>query len=288
MTALRPTRFKVSGAGLSRWAILLLAAIYFLGPLVAAISFTLKSQSGGISFKAYTSIFDAPPTGGVSFLSALTFSLGLAVATIALAIALMVPTQLLLTLYAPRFKPVVEVITLLPLVFPPVVLVVGVVDVYGAAAPKDGGSGSLFFQVLRWINDPGHPLLLVILYAIMSLPFVYRSLDAGLETANIRTIVEASRNLGASWTTTIVRVVMPALRTSIVNAAFLCFTMAMGEYTVGGILGYTKPLPIWLTELQTGSGQEQAAVSVFLLLLLEGALLLFSGASARRIKKGQA
>ncbi|MGN6722282.1 MAG: ABC transporter permease [Marmoricola sp.] len=288
MSMLRPTLIKPSWGTVARWSILILAAVYFFGPLAAAISFTLKSTTGGFSFDAYTSIFNAPATGGVSFLSALTFSLGLAAGTIVLAILLMVPTQLLLNLYAPRFKPIVEVISLLPLVFPPVVLVVGVKDVYGASAPSDNGSGSFFFPILKWINDPGPPLLLVILYVVMAMPFVYRALNSGIETVNLRTLVEASRNLGAGWVTTTLRVVMPALRTSIVTAAFLCFALAMGEYTVAGILGYTKPFPIWLTELQTGSGQEQAAVSVFSLVLVELALLVVSGLTARRTKKGQA
>ena len=50
--------------------------------------------------------------------------------TIVVTLALMLPTQLLLHLRLPRWRGLVEILTLLPLVFPPVVLVVGVSDVY--------------------------------------------------------------------------------------------------------------------------------------------------------------
>jgi hypothetical protein len=35
-----------------RWLILTVAGIYFLGPLIAAIAFTLKDDQGGITFTA--------------------------------------------------------------------------------------------------------------------------------------------------------------------------------------------------------------------------------------------
>ena len=279
---------RPSAGTIGRWAILLIAAIYFIGPLVAAISFTVKTPGGGVSLGAYSEIFHAPPNGQISFLQSATYSLGITAGTIVLALGLMVPTQILLHLYVPRAKPVVEVISLLPLVFPPVVLVVGVSDIYQATAPSGTSTGGFVFQLLKWIRDDNHPLLLVILYAVMTLPFVYRTINTGIESINLRTLVEASRNLGASWGTTIVKVVMPALRTSMINAAFLCFALGMGEYTVTGILSYSKPFPVWLAQLPTQSGQEQAAVSVFSLILVEAALLVVSSLSLRRTKKGRA
>lgn len=266
---------------LSRWAILLIAAIYFIGPLVAAFSFTIKKAGGGISLSPYGQIFSQHAQGQISFAASLTYSLLLAAATIAVTLLLMVPTQIVLRLYAPRWQPVVETICLLPLVFPPVVLVVGVSDIYRSAGQAGALSGAL-----GWIRDQQHPLLLVVLYCVMSLPFVYRAIRAGIEAVPLVTLVEASRNLGASWTRTIVSVVLPTLRTALINAGFLCFALAMGEYTIAGILLYSKPFPVWLTTLPATSGQEQAAISVLSLLLVEVALLLVSGLGIKS-KKGQ-
>lgn len=291
MNMSRPTFLtftKPSGATISRWVILLIAALYFLGPLAATISFTLKDPNGHFSFDAYTSIFRAPATGGVSLGTALLFSIKVTLATIVVALALMVPTQVLLNLYAPRLKPIVEVISLLPLVFPPIVLVAGVSSIYADAAPQGTDTGSPWFNLLTWIKDVNHPFVLVLIYVVMALPFVYRAINSGIESLNLRTLVEASRNLGASWFTTIVRVIMPALRTSMVNAAFLCFALGMGEYTVSAVLGYIQPFPVWLMQLPTTSGAEKQAISVFSLILVEAALLVVSFLTARRIKKGQA
>jgi len=83
------------------------------------------------------------------------------------------------------------------------------------------------------------------------------------------------------------RVLVPSLRTAIVNAAFLCFALVMGEYTIASILLYTKPFPVWLYQLPTTSGQVQAAVSVFSLLLVEALLLLIGALNWRHTAAGK-
>lgn len=259
-----------SGA-VARRVILAVAAVYFLGPLVAAISFTLKGDNGGISFSAYRDIFSANATGQVTFSTAVVYSLEIAVVTILLTLALLLPTQLLLHLRFPAVRGLVEIITLLPLVFPPIVLVVGVRDVYSNVHSGPAQSA------LQYINDPSHPLLLVFLYVMLAMPFVFRTLDAGIRSIDIRVLVEAGQNLGGSWPTVLLRVLLPSLRSAVVNSAFLCFALVMGEFTIAQIMSYSKPFPVWLYQLPTNSGHVQAAVSVFSLALVE-ALLLVIGA----------
>jgi putative spermidine/putrescine transport system permease protein len=262
-----------------RWIILAIAAVYFIGPLIAAISFTVQNPRGGLTLNAYQRIFTIS-NGQTGLGGALLYSFEIAIATIVITLALMLPTQLLLHLRLPRWRGLVEVITLLPLVFPPVVLVVGVSDVYSAAAPNAaaaaGADQGVVFDILRWIRDGGHPLLLALLYVVLALPFVYRALDTGIRSVDVRTLVEASRSLGAGWGSVLLRVLAPSLRTAIVNAGFLCFALVMGEYTISSILLYTKPFPVWLVELPTNDGQVQAAVSVFSLLIVELILLVVS------------
>jgi putative spermidine/putrescine transport system permease protein len=278
----RSRRRRPSNANIGRWVILAIAAIYFIGPLVTAISFTLQSPHG-LTFSAYGQIFDKPPVGQIGFVTALIYSLEIAVGTIVITMALMLPTQLLLHLRLPKWRGLVEVITLLPLVFPPVVLVVGVSDVFTQIH-----KGNPVYSFTTYIRDASHPLVLVLLYVILAMPFVYRSLDAGIRSIDAQTLVEASRNLGASWLTVLFRVLVPCLRTAIINAAFLCFALVMGEYTISSILLYNKPFPVWLAQLPTTSGHVQAAISVFSLLLVEVLLLLIGALNWRRAaeKKG--
>jgi putative spermidine/putrescine transport system permease protein len=268
-----------------RWLILLFAAIYFLGPLIAAIAFTLKGDQGGISFNAYRDIFTTS-NGQTGIGGALLYSLLISAVSIVITLGLMLPTQLLVHLRLPGWRPLVETLTLLPLVFPPVVLVVGVSNVYEWAAPPIGAAAgtqqSPIFHVLKFLRDDSHPLLLALLYVILAMPFTYRALDAGIRAIDAQTLSEAARNLGAGWGTVLFRVLMPCLRTALVNAAFLCFALVMGEFTISSILLYTRPFPVWLAQLPTTSGQVQAAVSVFSLLLVEAILLLLGALNVRR------
>jgi putative spermidine/putrescine transport system permease protein len=268
-----------------RWLILLLAAIYFLGPLVAAIAFTVKSDNGGITFQAYKDIFTTS-NGQTGIGGALVYSLLIAAVSIVVTLGLMLPTQLLVHLRLPRWRPLVETLTLLPLVFPPIVLVVGVSDVYAWAAPPTGAAAgtqqSPIFHVLKFLRDDSHPLLLALLYVILAMPFTYRALDSGIRAIDAQTLVEAARNLGAGWGTVLFQVLMPCLRTALVNAGFLCFALVMGEFTISSVLLYTKPFPVWLAQLPTTSGQVQAAVSVFSLLLVEVILLVLGALNVRR------
>lgn len=272
------TRRAKRSANILRWVVLGLAALYFLGPLLTALAFTMQTVGGGISFSAYAEIFATPPTGQPGFTTALLFSLGVAAVTIVLALGLLLPTQLLLALRLPRWRGVVDVLSLLPLVFPPVVLAVGVSSVYGWASHIGGP----LFDTLTVIRQDSHPVLLALVYVVLAMPFVTRTLDAGLRGINVRTLTEASRNLGAGWASTLFRVIAPAMRTALVNAGFLCFALVLGEFTIATILLYNKPLPVWLVQLSTPSGQAQAAVSVFSLILVEALLVLLSMVNWRR------
>ncbi|MEZ5259026.1 MAG: hypothetical protein R2705_19735 [Ilumatobacteraceae bacterium] len=76
----------------------------------------------------------------------------------------------------------------------------------------------------RWFLDS--KMSLIPFYVVLALPFTYRSIDAGLRAIDLRTLVDASRSLGAGWGTTLFRVLLPNLRTAIISASFLIFAIA--------------------------------------------------------------
>ena len=284
-----PRRRRPTSGAWGRWLILAVAAVYFVGPLLVAFLFTIQNHrtnttthkriGGPFTLDAYTSIFAKAATGQQTFSSSFKISIVLAVLTILLTLAVMVPTMLLLHLRYPRVRPVVEIISLFPLVFPPVVLVVGVSDT--KAWMQNNFHGWSVHLLNNYLLSENVPLLLVFLYMMLSLPFVFRALDAGIRSIDSRTLVEASRNLGAGWFTTLFRVLIPCLRTSIVNATFLCFALVMGEYTIASILLF-HPFPVWLVNLPTTSGQVQAATSVLSLFIVEALLLIIGAVNGRR------
>jgi putative spermidine/putrescine transport system permease protein len=263
--AARPRRTR--GSGWLRFVVLLIAAVYFLGPLAAAFWFSIHN-SLGVSAHAYTHMFGAP-----GLTDALLTSLELSVVTVVIALALLVPTMVLVHLRYPRARPWVEVLSLFPLVVPPIVLVVGVSKViaFGNGADVDSFTGELFNQLLN--SHP--PFILALEYVILVLPFSYRSIDSGLRASGIGTLVEAASNLGASWLSVIWRVVLPTLRSSVLTAAILAFALVFGEFTTASILQY-QTFTVWLLQFQNNDGQLSVALALMSLLLTWLVLIVFT------------
>jgi putative spermidine/putrescine transport system permease protein len=238
----------------SGWVVLTLAAVYVFVPLAATVKFSLWQGNAGFSFDAYTEILRAG-----EFRHTLWFSFQLAIETTVLTMLLMVPTVYWVHLKLPRMRPVVELISVLPLVTPPIVLVVGLLDLYQSRAPT-------------WFIDT--PKFLVAAYVIISLPFVYRALDAGIRAVDIHTLTEAAESLGASRTRTLVRVILPNLRGAVAIACLLCFVIVMGEYTIASIDLY-ETFPVYITFIGTSTAYQAAALSIISVLLTFAAALVF-------------
>jgi ABC-type spermidine/putrescine transport system permease subunit II len=269
-TPVRPGR---RGAGAWRFAVLGLLGSYFLVPIGASVWFTVRSPDG-VTAEHYTGI-----PGAEGFAEAFGRSLALAALTVLIALALMLPTVVLVNLRLPRLRTTVELLTLLPLVLPPIALVVGVRSVL-AWAP-DHFFGTPLAEAVFALQEPGLPWILVLVYVVLALPFVYRALDAGVRGADLRTLTEAARNLGASWPRVLVSVVLPVLRTSVLNAAFLTVALVMGEYTVAVILGF-ETFPTWIVRISGSQPQLSVAVSVLSLGMTWVLLLLISALDRRR------
>jgi putative spermidine/putrescine transport system permease protein len=235
-----------------RWAILLIAAVYFLIPLYAALRFA--------GLKAFTQV-----VGYTGFSSAIGLSLRLAVVTTILTLVLMVPTTIYVHLRLPRVRRVMEGITILPIVIPPIVLIIGVLKV----AP-----GFLLST----------PYLLALVYVILAMPFAYRALDAGLRAFDLKTMVEASNSLGAGWPTTLWRVVLPNIRTAMLSATVLTVALVLGEFTMASLDQYVT-FPVWIVQFEQNSGPVSVAASLLALFVTWILLMLIvaiGGRGARR------
>jgi putative spermidine/putrescine transport system permease protein len=270
-----PVRAGRRGSGAWRWGVLLLAAVYFLLPIAASVWFTIRDRgSGGLTAEHYTGI-----PGAEGFAETFGRSLTIAVLTALISLLLMVPTVVLVELRLPRLRTTVELLTLLPLVLPPIALVVGVRSVL-AWAP-DHFFGTPLAEAFFALQRPSLPWILVLVYVVLALPFVYRALDAGVRGADLRTLTEAARNLGASWPRVLGTVVLPVLRTSVLNASFLTVALVLGEFTIAQILGF-RTFPTWILEISGNRPQLSVAVSVLSLAMTWALLLLISALDRRR------
>ena len=224
------------------WIFLLVCVAYFLLPLLGTLLFSLRQQP---TLSAYTDMLNDPQVW-----STLGYSFVVATITIVLSIALLVPTAFWVRLRLPRLRPIVEAVTLLPFVVPPIVLVFGLISTYSTGPlPLTG-------------TNLGSDVLLTCAYVVLSFPYMYRAIDAGLRTLDIRTLTEASQSMGAGWSTILWRVILPNLRVSIVSGAFLTLAIVVGEFTVANFLAR----PMFATYLQLISGNlayEPSAVALF-------------------------
>jgi putative spermidine/putrescine transport system permease protein len=203
---------------------LIVAAVFFSFPLVSLARFALQNVPTFLlgwstllekwSLSGMTRAFHSP-----AFWPALRLSGALAGWTVAGTLALLIPTAVWVHIRLPRLRPMIEFLTVLPYMIPPIALVAGIVIVKPHA---------------RWFLNSNYSL--VPFYIVLALPFTYRSIDAGLRSIDLRTLVDASRSLGAGWVTTLRRVLVPNLRSAIVSASFLTAAVVMGEYTIANTL----------------------------------------------------
>jgi putative spermidine/putrescine transport system permease protein len=260
-----------------RWwrvAILTLVAVYLLGPLLSALWFTVyNSRLHQFSLAPYGQLF-----GATGFLTSVRMTFFLALTTIAIEFVLLVPAMIAIQLRLPRLRPVVESIAMVPLVVSPVALTAGVSTVLGWGLNTQG---SWLFRLDADLQNQSFPLILPLIYAILVLPFAFRSLDAGLRAVDLKTLVEASRGLGASWPVVLWRVLLPNLRTGLLSGAVLTLALVFGEYTIASILTFV-PFAVWIVQDGQGSGQLPIAVSLLSLLLSWAVLFLVSFLGGRR------
>src|SRR5262252_8068205 len=111
------------------WLVMLLGALYFFVPLLGTFEFSLRYRRGVYSFEAYRIVLNDPV-----FPATFGYSTVLAFATIIVGVLLVVPTAYWIQIRLPRLRPVVEFITLLPLVIPAIVLVFGYLRIYNSSS----------------------------------------------------------------------------------------------------------------------------------------------------------
>ena len=223
------------------WLVFALTVLYFFLPLVATLDFSLKAQP---AFAAYTNSLKDP-----KFLTSLLYSLIVGILTITASLALIVPTAYWVHLRVPRARTLVEFITLLPFVIPAVVLVFGLIRVYSRPPLPFTHS------------DLGSTALLVFAYVVLSLPYMYRAVDTGLRSIDVRSLTEAAQSMGAGWLTILWRIILPNLRVALLSGAFLTLAIVLGEFTIASFLARPAFGP-YLNVLSQSKAYEPAAVAL--------------------------
>lgn len=240
-----------------------LAFFIFLVPLYGASVYSFKGNGGkGHSWVNYQWLIHQD-----GFYPSLFTSLKLAVLAGLLNLLLMVPTMVYLNLKGQRYKSLIDFLCILPLIIPVVSLAIGA----QVAMPK-------------MLQNSEYEL--VFFFVIIALPYTYRALDTSLQTVALKTLVEASRSLGASWSRTIIRVIVPAIRSGITGALFLTFALSIGEYTITSLLHW-ETFPTWTVVAAQQNILGAIAISVFSFvsaIVLLAAIALFAKKRSQRVE----
>jgi putative spermidine/putrescine transport system permease protein len=235
-----------------RWVILAIAGLYFLLPLYAALRFA--------GLKAFGTVFTSP-----GFVPALWLSIRLAAVTWVISMVLMIPTTVYVHLRMPGMRRLLESVTILPIVIPPVVLIIGVLQVMPLA-----------LRASVW--------MLGLEYVILAMPFAYRALDAGLRAIDVKTLTEASNSLGAGLFTTLWRVLLPNLRTAVLSATILIVAMVLGEFTMAS-LALKETFPVWIVLFDQLNANISVAASFFALFVTWLFLMLITVIATRQSRR---
>ncbi len=230
---------------LMSWIVFWAGVAYFALPLIGMFEFSLRKRRGTYSFDAYTSVLTDP-----QFQATFTYSIIMSLVTIVLGMALVLPAALWVRVRLPRMRPVIEFITLLPLVIPVIVIAFGYLRMFNTSS---------FLPMTGSIT--GTNILLAFGYSTLALPYMYRAIDNGLRTLDVQTLTEAAQILGAGWGTIVFRIMLPNVFTALLSGAFLTFSIVLGEYVFAALLDRPAfgPYMIW-----TGGNRayEPAALAV--------------------------
>lgn len=252
----------------TRWIIAILIGAFFAIPLISTFLYTLRTRDSGMSFERWAALLDPAASAAIKPIwTGLGNSLVLALVTVAIVLLLLAPTMILVNLRFPKLKPVFEFTALLPISIPAIVLVVGLSPIY--------------LQISRALGTGTWTLAFA--YGVTVLPFAYRSIQASIDAADLRTLSEAARSLGSNWPTVVWKVLAPNLRQGLLSASLISIAVVLGEFTIASLLNRQ----VFQTAMVVVGKQDPYAPAIFTLLALLFCflLLLLIGRAARGNRK---
>lgn len=244
--------------------VFLLPYVYLYAPLIVITIFSFNNSTvqslplSGFTWKWYAAL-----PGDKALISAvlLTFKLALSVTILGTVIA--TAFAFILVGWQGRLSSLVENLVALPVAVPGVVLGISMVMIatlFGVAP----GIGRLLLGHIVFVM----PVVLLVILARL------RRIDESYALA--------SRDLGAGWWTTFLRIQFPMIRSAVVGGALLGFTLSVDEVMVSLFLTGTQPtLPVYVWN-QTRFGFTPSVNAIFTVIGVVSLLLLIASQALLR------
>ena len=163
----------------------------------------------------------------------LTFKLALI--TTAILFVISIPIAYWLSSTKLRIKPIVETLVSMPLVLPPTVL--GFYMLMAFSPENVFGNWLNEWLGIRLIFSFGGLVLASVIY---SLPFMVQPIQAGMSSLP-STLKEASYTMGKSKMTTLLKILLPNIKPSLLTGIVLSFAHTIGEFGVVLMIGGNMP-----------------------------------------------
>ena len=257
------TRTKIRPAG---WQIVAVAIFlfYMLLPIVSTYVFSVATRwDRTILPEGYTLEFYIRAFQTSYFVTTLRNSLILSVATILVSLVVIVPTVYWVHTRLPGFKPLLDMLMILPFGIPTVVLALALVQVYNV--PPLARS----------------PILLIGAVVVYSMPFMYRPVSNAMQAIDALTLTEAGQSLGGNVFQVLSKIIIPNILPGILSGSLLVFSTVFAEYTLTSLIvgAKFKTFPLLLVEYTRINGNIAAAFSVvsFTIAWLVSILILWVG-----------
>jgi putative spermidine/putrescine transport system permease protein len=228
------------------WAILwaVLGMLYFFVPMFGTLDFSLRMQKGTISLMAYQIVLADP-----QFLDSFRYSITMALICVTISVLIFLPTVYWMYLKLPQARPVVEIITILPFIIPVIVYVFGLIRTFSRPP--------LQLTLSPFKTD----ILITAGYIVLSMPYMYRAIDVGMRSIDVRTMTEAAQSLGSNWLQIMIDVIIPNLRIAVLSGALICFATVIGELILGDFL--VRPaLGPYMVQVGRDKAYEPAALAI--------------------------
>ncbi len=244
--------------------LLLLPYVYLYAPLAVICMFSFNDSTvQSLPFKAFTLKWYEELPGNTALLQAVWLTLRLAALVTIIGSIVATAFAFILAGWQSRFSTVIENVIALPLAVRGVVLGISMV-MMASLMHIPPGMGRLLLGHLVFVMP------VILLVALNRL----RRVDPNFALA--------SRDLGAGWWRTLVRIQLPMIKSAVLGGALLAFTLSIDEVMVSLFLsGSTPTLPVYVWN-QTRFGFTPSVNAIFTCIGLLSLILVISAQSLIR------
>lgn len=232
--------------------LLIFLVLFVVVPLAMPIVFSFSTFWQDILPKGFTLQWYYEFFHKASTKSALIITLIVAASAVCLNILIAVPAAYAINRIGGKAGKILTSVTnILPLVFPPVVVGIALLQTF--SRPPFDLSGSVF--------------MVIVAHSLLGFPYMIRNTFASFRTIDERTLSEAAASLGAGLWKRLWYVIIPNVTPGILSGALLVFAISVGEFEVTSMVaGFTaQTLPLQLFQQLRNDMRIASAISAFLI-----------------------